>query len=956
MRNKLPHITETLNEFSLDILCLTETWLIESDMNIIMAALPKSYSILHVPRKQGTGGGVALVYSRAFSSIRQIDNDLNITSFEFMEVALSLHSQLIRVVVVYRPGHMGTDRIFIEEFGFLIENLLQKSGKLLICGDFNYWVDDPPFKPYSSEFLELIDLNNLHNLVKSPTHISGHILDLIITSIDSDLVNHIEVVPVDSSISDHALLVFTINFLRPSTYTKTITMRNYRNIDEEAISHDIQHFLNAVDSTSLASDHLGIIYNDFFRSIHDHYCPVIEKVIRVRDNAPWYGSSVKSLRRLRRRLEREWRRLRTPSSRSDYVAARRAVVAQVFQCKRGYYRSEIDSCRGNLRRLFSFLNGLLGQRSMHTLPSTGTDVNLSAEFATFFEGKIVRIRDELENGLIRREYSVDLPQRPPPILTLINFHPVVEFDVLRYIREVNKTYCLLDPINVSKIPVAYEKAAPFIASMINQCIAENNFLLSEKHAIIKPLLKRTGLNGDDLANYRPVSNLTYLSKIMERAILDQLLPFLEQNNVIPHLQSAYRRFHSTETGLCKIYNDLVLNTCSGHSSLLVLLDLSAAFDTVDHELLLNDLLDFGVQGDALSLLRSYLTDRDQCVSINKTMSEPWPLRFGVPQGSVLGPILFVIYTSGLASLLELYGVSYHFYADDSQIYVQVTNVAHVKERFSSLLSDIKLWMARRKLKLNEGKTDIMIIKGNLRADLAVEFGSLNFCGIQLEPSDHVKNLGILFDKTLSFRAHINTLVKNCYYHIRNLYAVKSFMDGRSLLLLVNSLVMSRVDYCNSLFIGLPHNTLKKLQSVLNRSARLVFSLSPRIPTTRYLIELHWLPIKARIEFKICLITFKVLKFQEPKYLFELLSPLHNESNLDLRSSDDLYRLLEPRAVGERAFASRSFLYVAPRLFNRLPVPLKQLTCIDTFKKKLKSLLFSRAYDTGNCTVNEDYRT
>ena len=224
-------------------------------------------------------------------------------------------------------------------------------------------------------------------------------------------------------------------------------------------------------------------------------------------------------------------------------------------------------------------------------------------------------------------------------------------------------------------------------------------------ALLQPLLKKPGLDVEDMNSFRPVSNLSFLSKIVERAMLDQLLPFLEENRIISKNQSAYRQFHSTETALCKIHNDLVTNACSGKASLLVLLDLSAAFDTVDHDVLLPGLFSCGIREDAQSLLKSYLTNHFQRTSVGASLSGPVHLQFGVPQGSVLGPILFTLYTSSLATLLEAHNVAYHFYADDTQIYIRIDSIEDVKEKLSSLINDIKIWMNGRKLKLNDGKTD-----------------------------------------------------------------------------------------------------------------------------------------------------------------------------------------------------------------------------------------------------------
>ena len=217
----------------------------------------------------------------------------------------------------------------------------------------------------------------------------------------------------------------------------------------------------------------------------------------------------------------------------------------------------------------------------------------------------------------------------------------------------------------------------------------------------------------------------------------------------------------------------------------------------------------------------------------------------------------------LVFLLEAHGVSYHFFADDTKLYIKVEDTDEAKHRFSSLMSDLKIWMARRKFKLNDGKTKIVVIRGNLRNVSVANFGDMSFGNTQLVPCESTKNLGVVLDSSLSFRSHTDSIMKTCNFHIHNLYMIKDFVNTKNLITLVHSLIMSNVDYFNSLFIRLPNVILKKVQSVLNKTARLIFNLPPRVPTTSSLIELHWLPFKARIEFKICLITFKALKFNQP---------------------------------------------------------------------------------------------
>ena len=159
------------------------------------------------------------------------------------------------------------------------------------------------------------------------------------------------------------------------------------------------------------------------------------------------------------------------------------------------------------------------------------------------------------------------------------------------------------------------------------------------------------------------------------------------------------------------------------------------------------------------------------------------------------------------------------FADDTQLYIKVEGIDKTKHRLSSLMSDLKIWMARRKLKLNDGKTEIIVIRGNLRNVSIANFGDMSFGDAQLVPCESAKNLCVVLESSLSFRSHIDSIVKTCNFNIRNLYVIKDFVNRKNLFTLVHSLIISKVDYCNSLFIGLPNVILKKVQSVLNRAAR-----------------------------------------------------------------------------------------------------------------------------------------
>ena len=172
----------------------------------------------------------------------------------------------------------------------------------------------------------------------------------------------------------------------------------------------------------------------------------------------------------------------------------------------------------------------------------------------------------------------------------------------------------------------------------------------------------------------------------------------------------------------------------------------------------------------------------------------------MPQGSVLGPLLFTVYTNCLVNVLVAHEVDYHFHTDDSQLYIQIDNIPNAKERLTLLMSDIKIWMARRRLKLNKGKSEIIVVRDNLRNDLRTDFGMLRFENTQLVPCECAKNLGVVLDSTLSFRPHIDTVMKTCNFYIRKLCMIRNFIDRDNLLSLAHSLIISKIDYCNSLLV------------------------------------------------------------------------------------------------------------------------------------------------------------
>jgi hypothetical protein len=412
------------------------------------------------------------------------------------------------------------------------------------------------------------------------------------------------------------------------------------------------------------------------------------------------------------------------------------------------------------------------------------------------------------------------------------------------------------------------------------------------------------------------------------------------------LQSSYKCFHSTETALLKVQNYVLRNIDEKNCVALVLLDLSAAFDTIDHDILLSRLSNrFGVKGNALAWFESYLSNRTQAVFIDGKTSKRHVLKYGVPQGSVLGPILFISYTAPLGDIVRKHNLMMHLYADDTQIYLafkpQSSAIAVSMAKIEACISDIRKWMATNFLMLNDTKTEFLIL-GTSHQLKKVPKTCLHIGNDEIESCDSARNIGAIFNSTMNLEKHVNTICRAAWYHLRNIGLVRKYLNQAATETLVHAFITSKLDHMNSLLINLPSVLLNKLQKVQNAAARMVVRAKKFQHISPHLIKLHWLPVRQRIAFKVLLITYKALNDQGPSYIREMLT-LYAPSRA-LRSENQ-YMLDKPRT--NSTYGDRSFSAAAPALWNDLPLTIRQSPSTEVFKNRLKTHLFNKYFNVSD---------
>ena len=770
----------------------------------------------------------------------------------------------------------------------------------------------------------------LEQHVTFPTHVHGHTLDLLISRADSDTVSSVE--SDYPCLSDHHAVLASFEIptkFRPQTISKSV--RLLHKIDNEKFSHDL---LSSDIFTKPAGtlDSFTKQFTSTLSKLVNKHAPLRDIQCTDRKPRPFITDEIRSGKKTRSRLETLYRRSRLSEDLDAFKTQSKLVKKLVTSARRDYFKNLITKNRDKPRNLWTAMDRVLGRQLVHSLPTYDSLAEITTSFLVFFNDKITKLISKLPAPTID-PYSQ--PPDPAPILS--SFAPATVEEVTALISKCSDSTCLLDCIPTKLLKSCVDILSTPLTTLINMSLREGVFPDTFKLAHLKPLLKKPGLSSDDMSNYRPISNLSNISKILERVIYTRLSEHIHSFTTYSVFQSAYRRFFSTETALLKIQNDLLLAIDKQKVTALVLLDLSAAFDTIDHRILLHRLENwFGVSGTALELLTSYLSGRAQSVTINGHCCPAEPLATGVPQGSVLGPLLFTIYTTPIAHVIHAQSISFHLYADDTQIYISFAsnNSVNNLDILSSTLDIVHSWFASNKLTLNPTKTEFLII-GNRQQRIKLTSSTLRFSDTDLDPVPSARNLGVIFDSEMSLESHVSKVCQISYLHIRQIRKVRHLLDLNSSVLLANSLVSSRLDYCNSLYFGLPERSLDRLQRVQNSLARAVVPSVHRFDhITPTLNKLHWLPVRKRIIFKIATITFKILKNNQPTYLRDLVNP-HVPSRVLRSSAKQLLEVPDIRSANGR----RSFTFAAPSVWNSIPEGVKSSNTLFAFRKGLKSFLF-----------------
>ena len=441
-------------------------------------------------------------------------------------------------------------------------------------------------------------------------------------------------------------------------------------------------------------------------------------------------------------------------------------------------------------------------------------------------------------------------------------------------------------------------------------------------------------------NSRPISILPVIGKLFEGIIYKQIQQYFNDFSLNTDFQHAYRVGHSTATALTSLTDSWLQHIDKKEVVGAVLLDFSAAFDIIDHDLLIKKLKAYGFRITAIELLRSYLSDRQQCVvfthcCVTHVLCNLITLECGIPQGSCLGPLLYSIFVNDIPYMLQNEGIV--IYADDTTIFASSLSSEQVNKNLQKEIMLASEWVNENKLKLNVSKTKCLMLdsKHALRSNFKL---SLSLNDTEIEQVREAKLLGVTIDETLSWTSHIGSIVTRMSRGISIIKNSASLLDESSLKIVIQSLVLSHLDYCPTVWSCASQKELSKLQLTQNRAARLALQCSIRKNVLKMHDRLSWLMVKDRLKCSLILFLKSIHSVGKPKCLYLQLVPTNNRHNHETRHAvNNRFTLPLPRTNSLR----RTVLYRAVAEWNRLPPDLLLLESRSSFKNKLKKMFLER---------------
>ena len=663
------------------------------------------------------------------------------------------------------------------------------------------------------------------------------------------------------------------------------------------------------------------------RSLLDKHAPIKRKRVRSK-NSPWMTSEILNLIREREKAKHNAKRINTNEEWSKVKRLRNQVTSLVRKTKRKYVTDNIKKNIGNATVMWKVLKELIPSSKSTTrvkkiiydgIEHTGHK-NVANVLNDHFSTLALKKRQDVH-------FKDDPLQFVPKVSTTFHFTVTTTEEVQKLIDKTPRNKATgLDTIPICILKDTLPVILKSFCHLVNLSLKEGIIPTEWKCAKITPLFK--GGDPANPANYRPISVLPVASKILEKIVFKQAYSYLNNNNLLIKNQFGFRPKFSSEMALLNLTENINKAIDDGKVVAIVTLDLLKAFDMVPFDILIKKLKLFGFSENVIQWFVNYFTQRKQSTVVNGNKSEESEVNCGVPQGSILGPLLFIMYMNDLPQVIRNCKVS--LYADDTCIYFASNDPGELEKAINDDLSAISDWLLHNKLMLNVKKCQYMIISSKRNCK---KFANLNIKieNTSLEKVNKCKYLGVVIDSDLSWKPQVENVKSKVLRNFHVLRRARQFIDQSTALTLYNTMVQPHFEYCSTIWMKPNSSQIKRLQILQNRALRIVLKVDYHHNRKDLYQRLEVDCLNAKLKKDLVIIIYKILNDLFPEFLSS--QPILKLSNYNLRNISQKVQLPRPNS----RFCKNSTIYLAAQLFNNLPEPVRKEIKFTRFLKDVDSI-------------------
>ena len=913
IRYKIPQIQ--LRTKDIDIVTISESWL-NPTIRDSEIRLPGFHDPIRKDRDT-KGGGVA-VYVRENLFLKQRP-DLDVKDLEAIWVETKIKNESLLVGSFYRPGSKPVS--YWKLIDQSIKNATNTGSKFVILGDFNSdYLENP-----SKHLLDIISLNKLRQLVTKPTRYtdtSASCIDLILTPMTDTVIDVGVLTPI---CSDHSVPFIKLNKHIPCTTSSKRTFYNYSKLDSEMLNECLaQKDLNSIvlaDDIDKAAEDLS----EAIMTCVKKCTPVTTVKLNDRD-PPWVNNEIKDMLKLKNMAYNRAKQTNSAGDCDIFRRTRNKYTAAIRKRKIDH-DTELDN---KISHTSHFSNKSWWKTVSSFLHKNGTEAKTIPPLQSQNGDVVYSARDkaELFNSFFTSQSTVEAKDDPVPTIPRTNLQiphlTITTNDVFKILTDLDTNKAVgPDLIHNKVLKNCAGVLAPPLTKLFNRSINEGKFPEIWKMANVVPIHK----SGDKhlVNNYRPISLLSCVGKVLEACIQKHILNYLIQNNLITAQQSGFLPNHSTIYQLLNIYNDISSAMDKNITTQAVFFDISKAFDKVWHKGLISKLDAIGIRGQLLPWFENYLTNRKQSVLIAGDKSDQRLIEAGVPQGSVLGPTLFLVYINDLVQNIES---TVELFADDTSLYLCLEDPHQRAHTLNLDLARIAEWAKKWKVMFNPIKTKLI----NFSRKLNPTYLPLLFSGQPLSDSSTHKHLGITLQRDGRWDSHIRNLIQKCRTLVTVLKTYKYRLSRKSLEIMYKSFILPHFDYADVVWDNCSAKFSNELEELQLDALRTITGSVRGTSHARLYRESGFPPLKERRRRHKLILYFKMVNNITPASINKHLPPLISDVNPYHRRRPHDRRIPKCRTEQYRS----SFFPSTTKLWNSLPIHIQATKSISQFKHFLQS--------------------